>query len=113
MALIKCPECGKEISDTCDHCIHCGYKLNQKKVDNNVNQSINEKETTKNNIRDAISLLIVLVGGGLFIYIGILAMNDTETGPQSQIFGYLFTSLGAFVIIFTLIKMAIKNRRNR
>lgn len=27
MALIKCPECGKEISDSCDKCIHCGYFL--------------------------------------------------------------------------------------
>ncbi|CAH0532796.1 hypothetical protein VST7929_00643 [Vibrio stylophorae] len=25
MALINCPECNKEISDTADHCIHCGY----------------------------------------------------------------------------------------
>lgn len=28
MALIKCPECGKEISDKAKHCIHCGYPLN-------------------------------------------------------------------------------------
>lgn len=27
MALIKCPECGKEISDTAESCIHCGYPL--------------------------------------------------------------------------------------
>ena len=27
MALIKCPECGREISDTCEYCIHCGFKL--------------------------------------------------------------------------------------
>lgn len=26
MALIKCPECGKEISDTAKVCPHCGYK---------------------------------------------------------------------------------------
>lgn len=31
MALIKCPECGKEISDTSKRCVHCGYKL--KKLD--------------------------------------------------------------------------------
>lgn len=29
MALIKCPECGKEISDKAQDCIHCGYKLNK------------------------------------------------------------------------------------
>lgn len=27
MALINCPECGKEISDTAPQCIHCGYLL--------------------------------------------------------------------------------------
>ncbi len=35
MALIKCPECDKEISDTAKNCIHCGYVL---KEDNNVTQ---------------------------------------------------------------------------
>ena len=29
MALIKCPECGKEISDASAACIHCGYPLNK------------------------------------------------------------------------------------
>lgn len=28
MALIKCPECGKEISDQAKTCIHCGAPLN-------------------------------------------------------------------------------------
>ena len=27
MALIVCPECGKEISDKSEACIHCGYPL--------------------------------------------------------------------------------------
>lgn len=27
MSLIVCPECGKEISDKSDVCIHCGYPL--------------------------------------------------------------------------------------
>lgn len=31
MALIKCAECGKEISDSAKTCIHCGYKLKKKK----------------------------------------------------------------------------------
>lgn len=30
MALIKCPECGKEISDKAKACIHCGYPLDTK-----------------------------------------------------------------------------------
>ena len=27
MAIIKCPECGKEISDKSEHCISCGYPI--------------------------------------------------------------------------------------
>lgn len=30
MALINCPECGKEISDKAPACIHCGFPLNLK-----------------------------------------------------------------------------------
>ena len=34
MALIKCPECGKEVSDQSDACIYCGYpiKINNQKT---------------------------------------------------------------------------------
>lgn len=28
MALIKCPECGKEVSDKAKACIHCGSPMN-------------------------------------------------------------------------------------
>ncbi len=31
MALIKCPECGKEISDKAKACIHCGFPLESPK----------------------------------------------------------------------------------
>ena len=27
MAIINCPECGKEVSDTATCCVHCGYNL--------------------------------------------------------------------------------------
>ena len=40
MALIKCPECGKEISDQAPACIHCGFPLNKmepKSVDSSLN----------------------------------------------------------------------------
>ena len=30
MALIKCPECGREISDKAKVCIHCGYPLGER-----------------------------------------------------------------------------------
>ena len=36
MALINCPECGKEISDKSEKCINCGYPIKELKYDNEV-----------------------------------------------------------------------------
>lgn len=33
MALVKCPECGKEISDRSKMCIHCGYPLEGESIE--------------------------------------------------------------------------------
>lgn len=33
MALIRCSECGKEISDLSNICIHCGVPLKNKKIE--------------------------------------------------------------------------------
>ncbi len=41
MALIKCPECGKEISDQAPVCIHCGYPLHQQPVQSGGSPNIN------------------------------------------------------------------------
>ena len=30
MALIKCPECGHDVSDTAETCPNCGYRLKEK-----------------------------------------------------------------------------------
>ena len=35
MSLINCPECGKEISDKANHCIHCGFPLDEIKNEEN------------------------------------------------------------------------------
>ncbi len=34
MALIKCPECGKDISNTSEKCIHCGFPIEKPKKKN-------------------------------------------------------------------------------
>lgn len=46
MALIKCPECGKEISDKAPACIHCGFPLSLL----NVSSEIKEEVEVKTNI---------------------------------------------------------------
>lgn len=61
MALIKCPECGKEISDTSKACVHCGFKL-----------EVSEKEKKKNKkkiVKIVIILVVVALLAGLVLFI--------------------------------------------
>ena len=49
MALIKCPECGKEISDKSPACIHCGFPLELLKSSpsSGIDETTVEKDTDK------------------------------------------------------------------
>lgn len=57
MALIKCPECGKEISDEAKICPNCGAKSEQKR-------------TTDNIIRIVIGASLLIIG--LMLYFNII-----------------------------------------
>lgn len=56
MALIKCPECGKEISDKAPACIHCGYPLsllnNEKAKSHTVEKQNNTEAKAKENQKE-------------------------------------------------------------
>ena len=55
MALIKCPECGNDVSDTLDSCVHCGYKLNIfGDVENAIEQAISQQPLTQSQVYDTI-----------------------------------------------------------
>ena len=43
MALIKCPECGKEISTYAVQCIHCGYPIAEMKQQNTIDKEVHQK----------------------------------------------------------------------
>lgn len=59
MALIKCPECNKEISDTIKKCPHCGYKLAKKK---------GKKENVYKSLFVIVVILMVAVCTGGVVY---------------------------------------------
>lgn len=40
MALMKCPECGGQVSDKAPACIHCGYPLQNKKTEEKSRKNI-------------------------------------------------------------------------
>lgn len=49
MALINCPECGKEISDKSKNCIYCGYPIREQKSDQNQSSAALKQDSNVNN----------------------------------------------------------------
>lgn len=56
MALIKCTECGKEVSDKASVCIHCGYPIHSNEVVNV--QVIPDLDTLFDNIQNCADLFL-------------------------------------------------------
>lgn len=98
MAMINCPECKKEISDTVDNCIHCGYSLAASKAPSKTSKPHKNSETQIHKAVDAIFAL-------LYIYLFyMMFFNDsapTETGGA-----FWFGMFIGFVLIYFVQKMA-------
>lgn len=74
MSLIKCPECGKEVSDKSKTCVHCGYPLAR----NNTTQN-KKGEPVVRSINKHLSLLLVGLAIIVFvIVIFICGMNGSK-----------------------------------
>lgn len=58
MALIKCKECGKEISETAENCPHCGYRTAH-------GRSVSEAKGYL--IQWGIAIAVILVGLAMFV----------------------------------------------
>lgn len=72
MALIKCPECGKEISDTAKNCINCGYVL---KEENNTAQpktvivAPEKGKSAKNSLNKGVTIVLFVLSISFVVYI--------------------------------------------
>ena len=73
MALIKCPECGKEISDASPACIHCGYPLQKKSEEVKVESRVIGHRGNENLLW--FWILAVVFGAGS-VAIGIIEILD-------------------------------------
>lgn len=118
MALIKCAECGKEISDTAKTCIHCGYENNlitcpecKKRIENNVNtcsncgyeiKKDNKQVKNKFNVGVMIWLVICIIACfGVFFLSYYLKLGDFKIMP------YLAILLGISYIVLLVNKNKI------
>lgn len=80
MALIKCNECGKEISDKVKECIHCGNKVNVKK--DSIKKQI--KKTNKKSIFIIGGILLVLILVRITIFLFINHNSKSYVGKWEQ-----------------------------
>ena len=78
MALIKCPECGKNVSDMAESCPHCGYSLENKA---NNNDTLNNLKGIKGKWNNKyLLILLVLLVGGYFLFFNNTKENNNGTG---------------------------------
>lgn len=78
MALIKCPECGKEISDQADKCPSCGFPIKAKKKKKEKAQKEKKDTVPKKRIIILASVITFVVVGaiGLGYLLGIIKPKD-------------------------------------
>lgn len=80
MALVKCPECNKEISDTVKKCPNCGYKLRLHKK--GTEQISVRKKNKWWKVLIVIVIVAILSGGGIACY---LYMNSSLRKVQNYL----------------------------
>ena len=61
MALMNCPECNREISDTVEQCPHCGYQLKKGYAEEDSKTTGRKFEVFRRNRKKIIIVIIALL----------------------------------------------------
>jgi len=92
MALVKCKECGKKVSNKAETCIECGYPLSKSKK--NGSEEIKTLQKTRKSLKLQLLLSkIILIGGiiALFYVYGI-------TNDSVKIEIYTYVVIASFIL---------------
>ena len=89
MSLLKCPECGKEVSDKAGVCPNCGFPI-EKKDEKDVNEMADnseeitdkEKKTSKKGLFLFVSVIILAALGGIVYYASTADVRDYEKANE-------------------------------
>ena len=91
MALIQCPECMKEVSESAEICIHCGYPIKKSLQKQRINESTkNIDNSNKNGIKGKRVLLIALVF--IVVILGISMISHSAKQAEIEKYRVEFTS---------------------
>ena len=84
MALIKCPECGKEISDKAEICVNCGIKIsnidNLYEVSQKKEQEIIQQQNKKT--KSTIGIIVIIIAIVFFIWFVWYQSTSDERAKQ-------------------------------
>lgn len=98
MSLVKCPECNKEISDTVENCIHCGYLISTTSEPIGQLKKHKSSETQMHTVIDALFALI-------YVYL-IYYMFISDSAPTETSGAYWFGIFIGFVLIYFVQKLS-------
>ena len=125
MALIKCPECEKEISDKAKSCPHCGCPLNE---DNSMSSYIDENSIVKSEPKKPDKKIIIIVLAVILaIAVGIIiflitkpddsdskkTLNTVDTTATTTVTTTVTTTTTTTAATTTTKPIAFFNRKNR
>lgn len=118
MALIKCPECGKDVSDTAKSCIHCGYVLKEDIVAQPQtfviapeNQKSAKKSLNKGVTINLIVAIVYLLFFAAYAFVGEGIYIDGI--DRSGIIGPIGLCIGIIPIAMSIVIFAVPKLRNK
>lgn len=113
MALIKCPECGKEISDAAESCPNCGYPIKGQQQIGDSDGLGKGQETKKLKtvlfIVVGIILVVIVCGGSLLFKKG--GLIDKLTDKEAPKFENVPTELIHIAVNYRLKVMLRKKKK--
>lgn len=102
MALIKCPECSHEVSDTAPTCPHCGYQLKRTTTASSYNYSyqsrshrLYEKEHDRKYKEMIAGGIIALIAGPCFLFF----LINPAVSRSGELLGTIIGACIGFVIV--------------
>ena len=115
MALIKCPECGKEISSESEKCVYCGFPIKPKsELKSFVVGKRGESHSMMVLVIFCLIIGILIATGAVFCFIG--SVSEVDPGAQAalKIMGFFVGSLAALFLVLGIITLSriLSNRAN-
>ena len=103
MAIMKCPECGNEVSSSADFCPHCGYKLKTNdnvthvQIDNKVSK-IYERNQRHRWIGEIVaSVICIILGIVMFCLCGLKVAQEIQSIKITFIICGLIALIGGII----------------